>query len=770
MKRVIMKQHESGTKQAYRRKGSVAKTILVSYLIVLLLPLFLTVVIIFATVTKLQAQSEQYITINAAELSRLLGAHIEEIMSNNSRILLTDEAKQLAAVDSGDFTMADIGKVRTLQKQLPRDTVTSEYMQAIYVCFPRSGTILTAGSVYYDYNANYMLRDYLGMSLATWKAFLESAGSEQVSLVTGDMDHRGHLLVAKRLSSKGGLSDVVVVSEFRNEKAVLLMDEFSEKGGLIHSLTDGNGTVLSSSYAPEDHISYDELLSPVEYGTAQSGITLRTQTPRNRFLRQTMPLFRGLAIYFLFFAVAGVLMIRYFTKRQYTPIEQLNASLLRSLNRSEDAEHGRKKNEFDQMSEAVAALLQTNASSREENALLRENIRRQLLQGILFGNIRKEDMILRHAENNGIRFVGSRFLAVLYAVEDLQQSEQSGMLMQSEETMFRLDEIIRTAIGRLPDNGTTRYAVEVEEQVACIVSLPDDVSEEQAWKDVLANIQQVREFFRGTFGVILTAAVSRLHSGVVSITTCFRECREAADYMELIGTNIPVCRYDQIPAAADEALSFPEVLEKEKKLCRTLSTGDYRSAESAWQEVREALSLRNCSQTEARARLLGAASLMVSSLSDLPPELEEIHSALHPDSLQRIPDLDGMLRQIQEALAALAAHAAAEKNLPHTTETQFITYVNEHITDPNLSISVIADHFNMSTSYFSKRFKKAAGENLLDYIHRERLTLAKQILDDHPETTLKEICDRVGYASPLTLNRAFRKYEGITPSDYRAQR
>ena len=29
-------------------------------------------------------------------------------------------------------------------------------------------------------------------------------------------------------------------------------------------------------------------------------------------------------------------------------------------------------------------------------------------------------------------------------------------------------------------------------------------------------------------------------------------------------------------------------------------------------------------------------------------------------------------------------------------DVRFVTYVNDHITDPNLSISLIADHFDMS--------------------------------------------------------------------------
>ena len=766
-----MKQTEGRAKHAnWRKKGPVAKRIWHSYLAVLLLPFLLTIVITAATVMRLQSQSYQHVASISTELSRVLSAYFEEIQASNSRILISDEARQLSVINPGSFTPSEIRNLRSLQKQLPRDTVSSDYIRAIYVCFLKSGTILTAAGVYYDYNASHMLKNELGLSLEQLKAYIESVPDGQISLVTGAQDHRGHILISRRLASKGGLSDVVVLSEFRSEKALLLMKELSENGDLIHTLTGENGSTISLDIPDDAMTRYKELKLPV--GSSEKiGITLRTLIPKNRFLRQTIPFFLGLFLCFLFFAAGGWFLIHYFTKRQYTPIMQLNASLLASLNRSaSDTERGLEQNEFDQMTEAVSSLLQTNASYRVENEQLRENIRRHLLHGILFGNIRKEEIILRHTENNGIQFAGQRFIVVLYAIEDLQQDEQSHLIIQNEETISRLDEIVRTAISRLADNGCTRYAVEVEEQVACIISLPDALTEEQFWHDVIINIQQVREFFRSTFGLILTAAVSGLHSGVVSITTCFRECREASDYMELIGSGMPFCRYDQIPFVANDALSFPEVLEKEKKLCRNLSTGDYKSALCAWDDVCEALALRKCSSSEARIRLLGVVSLMSSSLNDIPPGLEDsVHLAFNTDLLQLMPDLDSMLTQISNTLFMLANHANEEKPLPeNSADQQYICYVNEHITDPNISISIIADHFNMSTSYFSKRFKKAAGESLLDYIHRERLTLAKQIMAEQPEATLKDICDVVGYTSPLTLNRAFRKYEGITPSDYRA--
>lgn len=39
----------------------------------------------------------------------------------------------------------------------------------------------------------------------------------------------------------------------------------------------------------------------------------------------------------------------------------------------------------------------------------------------------------------------------------------------------------------------------------------------------------------------------------------------------------------------------------------------------------------------------------------------------------------------------------------------------------------------------------------------------------NPALPLKDIAEQVGYTTPLALNRAFRKYEGVPPSVFRKQ-
>ena len=95
-----------------------------------------------------------------------------------------------------------------------------------------------------------------------------------------------------------------------------------------------------------------------------------------------------------------------------------------------------------------------------------------------------------------------------------------------------------------------------------------------------------------------------------------------------------------------------------------------------------------------------------------------------------------------------------------------VKHIHEHF-DQELSIEYFAEMTNMSIGHFSRTFKEEVGEKYVEYIAKYRLTKAKEYL---LQTDLKmdEIATKVGYWGRNSLIRAFRRYEGITPSKYRA--
>ena len=98
--------------------------------------------------------------------------------------------------------------------------------------------------------------------------------------------------------------------------------------------------------------------------------------------------------------------------------------------------------------------------------------------------------------------------------------------------------------------------------------------------------------------------------------------------------------------------------------------------------------------------------------------------------------------------------------------TQITDFISSQSDDPNLSATMICDRFRISPSYLSHLFKKRTGMKLVDYIHQVRLAKAKTLLETS-EQSIAEIGSQVGYISGASFATTFKKYESMTPREYR---
>jgi len=79
----------------------------------------------------------------------------------------------------------------------------------------------------------------------------------------------------------------------------------------------------------------------------------------------------------------------------------------------------------------------------------------------------------------------------------------------------------------------------------------------------------------------------------------------------------------------------------------------------------------------------------------------------------------------------------------------------------------VAEQYSMSVSYIGSWFKQMTGVSMLDYIHTKRLEVCKELL--RQGMTIKDCTILTGYADTKTLQRVFKRYEGITPGQYKKQ-
>jgi two-component system response regulator YesN len=72
----------------------------------------------------------------------------------------------------------------------------------------------------------------------------------------------------------------------------------------------------------------------------------------------------------------------------------------------------------------------------------------------------------------------------------------------------------------------------------------------------------------------------------------------------------------------------------------------------------------------------------------------------------------------------------------------------------------------LNANYLSQLFKKSTGETFIDFVTRERMEKAKELLQD-PHMKIFEIANRVGFKDSNYFSIAFKNKLGFTPSEYR---
>ncbi len=94
-------------------------------------------------------------------------------------------------------------------------------------------------------------------------------------------------------------------------------------------------------------------------------------------------------------------------------------------------------------------------------------------------------------------------------------------------------------------------------------------------------------------------------------------------------------------------------------------------------------------------------------------------------------------------------------------------YLKENYRDSELCLASIADHFNLSDSYFSQFYKDSFNESFSVTLENLRLDHAKQlILEGNVE--IEQITKMVGYNNSTTFRRAFKRCTGVSPSIYKS--
>lgn len=160
--------------------------------------------------------------------------------------------------------------------------------------------------------------------------------------------------------------------------------------------------------------------------------------------------------------------------------------------------------------------------------------------------------------------------------------------------------------------------------------------------------------------------------------------------------------------------------------------------------------------------------LAVSKFTNLDSQLErEIERILR--QMKRADTIDTIIECISAAVELLCSSIdSRNKNSYQRLTEKITTFIDDNYNDPNLSLISIAQSMRLTESYISGFFKQNYGINIHNYIEQKRMIKAAELLRGTKLATT-EIVEKIGYNNLNTFYKAFKRYYGTTPKEYKAE-
>ncbi len=130
-----------------------------------------------------------------------------------------------------------------------------------------------------------------------------------------------------------------------------------------------------------------------------------------------------------------------------------------------------------------------------------------------------------------------------------------------------------------------------------------------------------------------------------------------------------------------------------------------------------------------------------------------------------LADMEQVKRYLEGFIQSLQSQSQKQNRYENPLAGKTVRYVQKHYSDPNLSLTGLAETLNVNASYLSRLLKKETGMNFIDLLTETRINKAKQLLEEG-----KRVADvglLVGYKDYSYFYQVFKRVEGIAPTEYK---
>jgi len=416
---------------------------------------------------------------------------------------------------------------------------------------------------------------------------------------------------------------------------------------------------------------------------------------------------------------------------------------------------------------AVGELKRLKNRAEEFNKLKKlfeQNIpvlREKFLYDLMYEIYPNREDILPRAELLGVNI--AEFILLIVEID----TDENKKLSQYEKNLY-LFGIINTFMDVFSDSFNVINIPLKDRGVAFILQGMNDKTD---YLNLISDkCNYLQELLINCFGFTVTVAVSSEGRGIMQFPEKFRECMETLERKFYIG-NDTVIFYNDL----NGFLKFEDysVLEKYQKLLLDgIKTGNESIVMKIIGDIVEYINNLEHINMDYLKNFYWSIITYINSirLSVAVASNESKVESINIISLHSMISKSESIYELNELLRDISLSITSKINNYNNKNIRLILrnaldYIHGHFSE-QITLNDVAEHVYVSPSYLSRMFKKELGINFVDYLNGLRIGKAKELLVD-PKYKTYEVAEIVGIPDAHYFSRLFKKYEGMSPTEYR---
>ncbi|RAV18985.1 helix-turn-helix domain-containing protein [Paenibacillus contaminans] len=460
--------------------------------------------------------------------------------------------------------------------------------------------------------------------------------------------------------------------------------------------------------------------------------------------------------------VLGIVWLVYVSRRNYRPIQHITARIAHaSVERKAGIAFGARKDEFETIERAIDGLLDHSTLLQEENRQNSTYRRKHLFLDMITGDGQGE-RCEEELKRIGIEPEKDNLTVLIAEIDGYAEFE--GGYQKRDQFLFR--QVLELAVREMADKEGLRTWMEWTDggTIAVLCAVDEECNSGQR---LYAFAEMMTDWIRIHLPFTVTVSIGADVSGLERVSSSYQSAMYALQFKSSVGK-------DRVITLNDLA-SFPQGetsrhLAGIRSVCALFRAGD-EEWEKAFHKLYDSLRAELYSREDLRMIFHYFVSNLHKEMMELSTELQHHWAAVHPrlkhlaEKAETAEDnYEASLRELRETFKSM--RDLRDSKSGRQIIRQVRTYIGEQYGNPELSLSLIGDTFDLQPSHLSKLFKEEFGVKFIDYVTDIRMRKAKELLEK-TNWPIQEIASAVGYASAITFNRVFKKETGNSPSNYR---